>query len=119
MNDGRVGDGTQTFDRDQITEIYISDGVTSVGNSAFSRYKNLRKAVVGNSVKTIGDSAFRQDENLTELTLGNSVEVIRGTAFGETGLQELVLPSSLKSLWSMALYGMRKLARIHGKLHDQ
>ena len=112
MNDGRVGDGTQTFDRDQITEIYISDGVTSVGNSAFSWYKNLRKAVVGNSVKTIGDSAFRQDENLTELTLGNSVEVIRGTAFGETGLQELVLPSSLKSLWSMALYGMDQLENI-------
>ena len=112
MNDGRVGAGTQNFDRDQITELYISDGVTTVGDNAFSWYRNLKKAVVGNSVKTIGDSAFKQDENLTELTLGNSVEVIKGTAFSETGLQELVLPSSLKSIWSMALYGMDQLENI-------
>ncbi len=112
MTDGRVGAGTQNFDGDQITELYISDGVTTVGNSAFGWYKNLRKAVVGNTVKTIGDSAFRQDENLTELTLGNSVEVIKGTAFSETGIQKLVLPSSLKSLWGMALYGMDQLENI-------
>ena len=96
----------------QIREVYVQDGVTSIGTIAFADCDYLQKAVIGNSVKTIGWDAFANDRKLTDLTLGNSLETIGDDAFYGIGVTKLVLPSSIKSLTGLSLLGMNKLESI-------
>lgn len=93
----------------QIREVYVEDGVTSVGSIAFCDCYNLEKAVLGNSVKKIGSGAFANDKNLTELSLGKSVESIGDNAFYGIGIKTLVLPSSLKTINYYGLQALQKL----------
>ena len=93
----------------QIREVYVEDGVTSVGSIAFCDCYNLEKAVLGNSVKKIGNGAFANDENLIELSLGKSVESIGDNAFYGIGVKTLVLPSSLKTINYYGLQALQKL----------
>lgn len=95
----------------QIREVYIEDGVTSIGSIAFSNCDNLKKVVVGNSVKTIGSDAFLNDEKLTELVLGNSVETIRSRAFGDIGVTTISFPASLKNIEDHGLLGLQNVEK--------
>lgn len=96
----------------QIREVYVQDGVTSIGSIAFANCAYLQKVVIGNSVKTIGWNAFTNDRELTDLTLGNSLETIGDNAFSGIGVTKLVLPSSIKSLTRLSLLGMSELEAI-------
>ena len=96
----------------QIREVYVQDGVTSIGSIAFANCAYLQKVVIGNSVKTIGWDAFVNDRELTDLTLGNSLETIGDNAFSGIGVTKLVLPSSIKSLTRLSLLGMSELEAI-------
>ena len=97
---------------DQIREVYVQDGVTSIGTTAFADCAYLQKVIIGNSVKTIGWGAFVNDRELTDLTLGNSLETIGDNAFSGIGVTKLVLPSSIKSLTRLSLLGMSELESI-------
>lgn len=81
-----------------IKTLYVEDGVTSIGDSAFSNCYNLKKAVIGNSVKTIGSDAFLNAQSLTEFSLGNSVETVKTNAFYGSGIKTLSLPASLRTI---------------------
>lgn len=84
--------------RDEIREVYVKEGVTSIGCNAFIDCINLKKAVLSDTVKCINFNAFANDKNLTDLDLGNGVEEIYSDAFWATSFRTLVLPSSLKYL---------------------
>lgn len=89
-----------------VEEVYVEDGVTSIGAQAFINFRNLRKAVIGNTVKSIGASAFANDNALTELTIGNSVETIEGSAFWGIAVSKMVFPVSLKNATAESFYCM-------------
>ena len=75
----------------------IPDGVTTIGDSAFSGCESLTSITIPNSVTTIGDSAFSGCESLTSITIPNSVTTIGDDAFYNcTGLKELTMPASAK-----------------------
>ena len=95
-----------------IKEVYIKDGVTSVGRIAFSNCYSLKKVVIGNSVKNINSEAFSNDDALTDLTLGNSVETLGSNALFGTKIKNLTLPSSIKELNSISLSGLWDLESI-------
>lgn len=95
--------------KDEITEVYVEDGVTYIGTEAFMNCSNLKKAVVGNTVKTIERDAFSDDPLLTDLALGNSLEKIGEEVFWGAGLTKLVLPASIKELDGSSLSGLRSL----------
>ena len=82
----------------------IHDGVTSIGDSAFTGTGLTGELVIPDSVTSIGPVTFYQCTGLTSLTLGNSVQSIRVSAFyGCTGLTgELVIPDSVTSISSSA-----------------
>ena len=98
--------------RNQILEVNIQSGVTSIGSTAFANCSNLTKVVIGNSVKIIGRDAFTNDSKLTSLSIGNSVQTIYDDAFYGVAIKKLTLPSSLKTLSSDALTGMSSLEEI-------
>ena len=50
---------------DAITEVMISEGVTSIGNNAFRSLTALEKVNIPASIKNLGDHIFRGDTALT------------------------------------------------------
>ena len=90
--------------RDQISNVVVSEGVTSIGGYAFYggtlytadfRFNNLTKIDLPNSLTLIGDYAFGGCVGLTELSvLGNTEE-------GEDGVARN-LPSGLAGIGSSA-----------------
>ena len=61
--------------RGNITTVNINNGVTSIGNSAFSGCDGLTSVTIPNSVTSIGSSAFSGCDGLTSVVVddGNSV----------------------------------------------
>ena len=65
----------------KIIEVIIKDGVTSIGNCAFSGCSSLTTVTIPGSVTSIEDFAFYNCSGLTSVTIPNSVTSIGGSAF--------------------------------------
>ncbi len=75
----------------------IPDGITTIGDAAFSDCKNLTSVTIGNSVTTIGNEAFGKCSNLTSVTIGNSVTTIGNSAFPSCyELTSVTIPANAK-----------------------
>jgi len=80
--DGVTSIGERAFsDCSSLPDITIPDSVTSIGDSAFVHCKSLTSITIPDGVTSIGDSAFSQCKNLTSITIGNSVTSIGEDAF--------------------------------------
>jgi hypothetical protein len=64
-----------------ISAVIIKNGVTSIGEYAFSTCISLKLVTIPNSVTTIGHFAFSGCIILTSVTIPNSVTTIGGGAF--------------------------------------
>lgn len=70
--------------------------VRSIAPKAFSRKRELQRAVIPDSVRQIGDGAFQDCYALTNVLLGKSVTNIGEAAFSRcVGLRDLTLPEDL------------------------
>lgn len=69
--------------RSNITEVVISDGVTTIGKNAFLDCANLASIKISSDVKTIGERAFMHCWALTDVTIPASVESIGDQAFAD------------------------------------
>ena len=82
---GKMGDyGGGSPWSDKITEVKISEGVTSIGTRAFFPCKNLNIVKIPDSVTSIGDKAFWFCDNLSEIILPDSITSIGADAFDST-----------------------------------
>jgi hypothetical protein len=77
--------------------VTISNGVTSIGDSAFTYRTSLTGITIPNSVTRIGDHAFSGCTSLTSITIPNSVTRI-GSAFQDTGLTSVTIPNSVTKI---------------------
>jgi hypothetical protein len=68
--------------RDDIKEVVIEDGITSVGRIAFSLCTSLTDVTIPDSVTVINGQAFLSCTALTEITIPSSVTEIGYEAFG-------------------------------------
>lgn len=92
----------------EIKELYLAEGITSIGNHAFMHCTQIKNdLVIPNSVKTIGDQAFTGCTGLQKnLVLGSSLESIGEMAFdGCRFTGNLTLPENLKTIKSGAFGG--------------
>ena len=64
-----------------LTDLVIPDGVTSIGNYAFSGCRGLTSVSIGSGVTSIGDYAFNGCSGLTSITIPDSVINIGSGAF--------------------------------------
>lgn len=65
---------------DNINEVIIKDGVTSVGEQAFNDCTSLKKVTLSDTVETIGTCAFA-GSGLTSVTISKGVTFITSNAF--------------------------------------
>ncbi len=68
-----------------ITELTISEQVTTIGYMAFYGCSGLTSIVIPNSVTEIGSYAFYDCSGLTSLTIGGNVSQIGESAFAKCG----------------------------------
>ena len=103
---------TDTCIMPYVKELIICDGITSIGNYAFCGASGLEKLSIANTVTNIGDFAFLYDINLENVKLPNKIESIGRSAFGETKIQNITIPNSVKKLSGFIFVNCGNLARI-------
>lgn len=88
--------------REEIEHVIINEGITSIGAEAFgfqytsNCYSNLSSVSIAPTVTKIGSCAFTNAEKLKSIDLPN-VTSIGYAAFNGTGIQSLMLPSTLET----------------------
>jgi hypothetical protein len=68
--------------RNRIKEVIVSDNITSVGDYAFAKCKNLEEVSLPNSLAHIGSHAFYDCTSLEKLTVPSSVLKIEDISIG-------------------------------------
>ena len=122
------------FPRDFSGAYAIPDGVTTIGDGAFSGCKKLRSVMIPPSVTTIGDEAFwgcpltsvtipsgvttignkafSLCHNLTSVTIPSGVTTIGKWAFSGCPLTSVTIPSSVTTIGENAFFGCTNLTSV-------
>lgn len=69
------------YDRDDIREIVINDGITKIGQCTFDMMKNVEKITLPHTLKEIGSRAFSGIAGLRSIDIPASTEIIAPDAF--------------------------------------
>lgn len=83
VDEGCTSIGDYAFGCESVTQVYIPNTVTSIGESAFMGCTNLESMTIPPSVKIIKNTAFGGCDSLTSITVPSSVELIEQFAFWE------------------------------------
>ena len=62
-------------------DVIIPDGITSIGDGAFTKCSALTSVTISDSITSIGDTAFYSCDSLTSITIPKSVKSIGEWAF--------------------------------------
>ena len=72
--DGVTAIGDSAFSHcENLTSINIPDGITSIGMNVFTNCSALESIIIPDNVETIGAYAFQRCSNLKSVTIGNGV----------------------------------------------
>lgn len=86
-------------DCEKLEEVILSEGITYLGNFAFSNCKSLKRITIPESVKSIGNFCFLGCLNLEEVILQKGLETIGDRCFWNCEkLKKIDIPSSVNSL---------------------
>ena len=115
--DGVTGIGDGAFSGcTSLTGVTIPDSVTSIGNSAFRACYKLTGVTIPNRVTSIGEMAFFECWSIKSMTIPNSVTSIGSRAFEKcTSLNSVEIPASVKSIGSDAFKDCTNLTKIQFK----
>lgn len=91
--------------RNEIYQVVLPEGLTSIGDMAFYECSKLQSVVIPSSVTRIGKFAFAYCSDLKILNLGSGVTAIEECAFTDCyRLASLDLPGKLKTIGKKAFY---------------
>ena len=97
--------GDYIYYAQQVVNVEIQDGVTSLGNNAFYNYGELTGITIADSVTSIAGSAFSGCWKLRKITIPNNVTSISDRMFMNSGLEEITIPGSVTSIGEFAFWG--------------
>ena len=84
--------------RDEIREVVINNGVTTVGEDAFWEFENIEKVTLPDSMETIVKYAFSGCEKLAEINLPENLKSIGNQALSGTALTYVMIPSGIQKI---------------------
>ena len=97
----------------EIKAVEISEGITSIGNSAFYGCTNLEYANLPSTIKTIGEKAFFRCSRLQRVELPYGLTSIGNDAFnGCLILSEISIPNTVKTIGEYAFFGCSSLTGV-------
>ena len=88
-----------------MTNLVIPNGVTSIGDYAFSYCNSLTSVVIPDSVTSIGDSAFYYCSSLTSLVMPDNVTSIGDWAFSDCSKLTSVYYEGPGRKWAKISFG--------------
>ncbi len=95
-----------------VERIVIADGVTALPRFSFALMRTVVSVSLPGSLLSVGDCAFLGCTGLSELDLPDSLRSVGAYAFCRLGISELTLPNSLERIGSYAFGGCRRLERV-------
>ena len=96
-----------------IKSVVINDGVTSIGDYAFTDLPNLTKVTMANSVETIGSCAFEKCIRLSDIKISTGILSIGSYAFYEcNSLESITIPDSVTELGENSFYNCNALKNL-------
>lgn len=100
-------------DMSNVTSIVISDGVTSIGNTAFWGCNKVTNVQIGSTVETIGECSFRNCSSIMNITLPENVQSIGSGAFNDcSALVSINIPAGVTKIESGTFYSCSNLKSI-------
>ena len=107
------GNTPWTSYRSGITSVEVMNGITTVGDYAFSGCSALTEVRFAESVAAIGKAAFYNCSALKGIEIPAGVsEIAANTFYYCSKLEAIVLPESVVSVGSSAFYNCSKLAHV-------
>ena len=98
---------------EEVTDLDIPEGVTSIGNGAFRNCSHLTSATFSNSVTRIGESAFEGCSGLASISLPPSLRRIDNGAFAKCpSLTSVTIPEGVTSIGVGAFSGCDNLTTV-------
>ena len=99
--------------RENIISAVITDGVTSIGNTAFYYCSNLTSVNIPESVTKIGHDAFFYCSSMTNINIPNGVTRIEDWTFsGCSSLSDIIIPNGVTSIGQEAFADCNNLTSI-------
>ncbi len=90
------------FEHRNIVSVKLPNGLTEIGRLAFNDCINLEKINFPNTLKTIGDHAFAYCRSLKKINLPDSLVQIENNAFDMTGIEHVIIPASVETIYDNA-----------------
>lgn len=98
---------------EEVKNVIIEKGVTSIGDNAFANCYNLEKIEIPSSVLNIGKATFKSCCNLENVEIPNGVTAIRSSTFeGCYKLVNVKIPSSVLKIESFAFGNCNQLENV-------
>lgn len=112
--DGILYDKTKTaiiaYPGGRTGDYVIENGVTSIGDGAFSGCTGLTSITIPEEVTSIGKSAFSGCAGLTSILIPDGITSIGDYAFSKCiELTDIIIPESVTSIGNSAFYGCDNL----------
>ena len=96
------------------SSVILPNGLTKIGELAFSNCLSLESVTIGNSVTSIGDNAFWSCASLASVAIPDSVISIGDYAFrGCASLASVTIPDSVTSIGTNAFKGCNSLTTLY------
>ena len=114
INDGVTSIGNYAFtDLPNLTKVTMADTVLTIGKSAFEDCVRLRKAEISKNTVSICENAFHNCESLTSAIIPDSVTNMGSSAFGFCdALESVIIGDGLESISGHCFYSCGKLEYI-------
>lgn len=95
-----------------LVEVEFGNGVQEVGYEAFEGCFALTKVSLNQGLKSIGEMAFGNTPSLVDVSLPDSLEFMGEGAFVLSGIQEITVPGSVKTIEQQVFSTCSNLERI-------
>ena len=95
-----------------VKTVVIQEGVTRIGNDAFSYCSELQSVTLPEGIVSIGDNAFSGTYALTSITLPQSLETLGSYAFGGSFIESITVPSKVKEISDSCFMSCDRLSSV-------
>ncbi len=97
-------------DAKNLTDVFISNGVTTIGEEAFRNAGSNEdvaemKVTMGENVTEIGPTAFYSATHLKALTLPTGLKVVSNEVLAYTAVNSVTIPAAVDSISASPFYG--------------
>ena len=101
---------------DKLEELIIPEGTTTIPTSFAYGTTSLKKLVLPSTIEKIAESAFRSAGNIENVIIPEGCVTIESYAFKESGVINVVVPSTVTSIGTTVFTGCPNMKTLHCKV---